>query len=114
MANRSLSRREALQGLGTAALANGYMSAAHAPAASGTTPNIVFIFCDDLGYGDLECYGSKIHTPNLNRLASEGVASRTSLPLILSVRPLVRLCSQVGIPPASVCRSFCCHKPKTD
>ena len=41
--------------------------------AEATTPNIVFILCDDLGYGDLGCYGSKIETPNLNRLASEGV-----------------------------------------
>jgi arylsulfatase A len=37
------------------------------------TPNIVFILCDDLGYGDLGCYGSKLHTPNLDRLAAEGV-----------------------------------------
>ncbi|SPE32787.1 Sulfatase [Candidatus Sulfopaludibacter sp. SbA6] len=37
------------------------------------TPNIVFILCDDLGYGDLGCYGSRIETPNLNGLASEGV-----------------------------------------
>lgn len=36
-------------------------------------PNIVFILCDDLGYGDLGCYGSSIKTPNLDRLASEGV-----------------------------------------
>jgi arylsulfatase len=36
-------------------------------------PNIVFILCDDLGYGDLGCYGSKIRTPNLDRMASEGV-----------------------------------------
>jgi arylsulfatase len=36
-------------------------------------PNIVFILCDDLGYGDLECYGSTIRTPNLNRLAQEGI-----------------------------------------
>ncbi|MBZ5619765.1 MAG: sulfatase [Acidobacteriia bacterium] len=36
-------------------------------------PNIVFILCDDLGYGDLGCYGSRIETPNLDRLASEGV-----------------------------------------
>ncbi len=36
-------------------------------------PNIVFILCDDLGFGDLASYGSKIHTPNLDRLAAEGV-----------------------------------------
>jgi len=36
-------------------------------------PNIVFILCDDLGYGDLGCYGSSIRTPNLDRLASEGI-----------------------------------------
>lgn len=37
-------------------------------------PNIVFILADDLGYGDLGCYGQKqIQTPNLDRLASEGV-----------------------------------------
>lgn len=36
-------------------------------------PNVVLIFCDDLGYGDLGCYGSKIRTPNLDRMAAEGV-----------------------------------------
>jgi arylsulfatase A len=35
--------------------------------------NVVFILCDDLGYGDLACYGSKLRTPNLDRLASEGM-----------------------------------------
>ncbi|HYW42188.1 MAG TPA: sulfatase [Bryobacteraceae bacterium] len=37
------------------------------------TPNIVMILCDDLGYGDLGCYGSRIETPNLDRLAGDGV-----------------------------------------
>jgi arylsulfatase A-like enzyme len=37
-------------------------------------PNIVFILADDLGYGDLGCYGQKhIATPNIDRLASEGI-----------------------------------------
>jgi arylsulfatase A len=36
-------------------------------------PNVVLIFADDLGYGDLGCYGSKNPTPNLDRMASEGV-----------------------------------------
>jgi len=37
-------------------------------------PNIVFILADDLGYGDLGCFGStKIRTPNIDRLAADGM-----------------------------------------
>jgi len=37
-------------------------------------PNIIFIYCDDLGYGDLSCYGAEdIHTPNIDSLASTGI-----------------------------------------
>ncbi len=36
-------------------------------------PNIIFIYTDDLGYGDVSCYGaSKVQTPNIDRLASQG------------------------------------------
>jgi arylsulfatase A len=43
---------------------------------TGQLPNIVFILADDLGYGDVACYNpeSKVSTPNLNRLASEGMS----------------------------------------
>lgn len=36
-------------------------------------PNVIVILADDLGYGDLGCYGSSIPTPYLNRMAQEGV-----------------------------------------
>ena len=37
-------------------------------------PNIVFILADDIGYGDLGCYGATNgKTPNVDRLASEGL-----------------------------------------
>lgn len=37
-------------------------------------PNIIFILCDDMGYGDLGCYGQKyIQMPNLDRMAQEGM-----------------------------------------
>lgn len=45
-----------------------------APAVCDLRPNIVVILCDDLGYGDLECYGHPhIETPHLNRLAETGI-----------------------------------------
>lgn len=47
---------------------------AASPADGATTPapNVVLIFCDDLGYGDIGPYGSKNPTPNLDRMAREG------------------------------------------
>lgn len=40
----------------------------------GQKPNIVYIFADDLGYGDLSCYGAKdINTPNIDQIAKQGI-----------------------------------------
>ncbi|MDA7882102.1 sulfatase-like hydrolase/transferase [Akkermansiaceae bacterium] len=47
---------------------------ASASLAAGNQPNIVVVLCDDLGYGDLECYGHPhIKTPHLNQLAKDGI-----------------------------------------
>ena len=44
------------------------------PTASKDKPNVILIYADDLGYGDLECYGAKnVQTPHINRLAQEGI-----------------------------------------
>lgn len=41
---------------------------------NGQKPNIIYIFADDLGIGDLSCYGAtKVSTPNIDRLAGQGV-----------------------------------------
>jgi arylsulfatase A-like enzyme len=36
-------------------------------------PNIVLIMCDDMGYSDIGCYGGEVMTPNLDRMAAEGM-----------------------------------------
>jgi len=56
-------------------------------------PNVVIILCDDLGYGDLELYGNKrVHTPNINHLADQGM-------LFTSFYPSAPVCSpsRVGL-----------------
>ncbi|MFC2141908.1 arylsulfatase [Acidobacteriota bacterium] len=55
---------------GAAALAGGTMSCA----GSTRRPNVIYILADDLGYGELGCYGQRIiRTPNLDRMAAEGM-----------------------------------------
>jgi len=54
--------------------ADGPLQAGTPEAAAPRQPNIVFILADDLGYGDLGCYGQeKIRTPRIDRLAAEGL-----------------------------------------
>lgn len=55
-------------------LATGWAWLGHPASAAEPRPNVVLIVADDLGYGDLGCYGSKRHvTPNLDALAAGGV-----------------------------------------
>jgi len=43
------------------------------PLLSSERPNIVVIMVDDLGFSDIGCYGGEIETPNLDRLAANGL-----------------------------------------
>ena len=69
--------RRAMEGAAAPASSAAPASASAASAAAPSSPrrpNIVFFLADDLGYGDLGCYGqTKIRTPNLDRLAAEGM-----------------------------------------
>jgi arylsulfatase A len=69
-----MSRRSSLA---TAVAAAALMAAGTTPTAAagpGGRPNIVLIMADDLGYGELGCYGQeKIRTPNIDRMAAEGM-----------------------------------------
>jgi arylsulfatase A len=50
------------------------LSLAQVLSAPGESPNVIIIYADDLGYGDLGCYGHpSIRTPNLDRMAAEGM-----------------------------------------
>jgi arylsulfatase A-like enzyme len=59
--------------VGSLVLASLAAAVTQAAQASGSKPNILLILADDLGYSDIGCYGSEIQTPNLDRLAREGL-----------------------------------------
>ena len=69
--SQDLSRRVFLKSVGLAATA--CLLPSGAQAAEEKPRNVVVIYADDLGYGDVGCYGAKLPTPNVDRLAREGV-----------------------------------------
>ena len=70
-----LSRRSFVKtmGLGLASIATVQYMNCSQNLKENNLPNFIIIFCDDLGYGDIGCFGSTLHrTPNLDRMAAEG------------------------------------------
>lgn len=68
---RTISRRSFLQSSLAAAVFSAFP---RLPAPRGKPPNILFILADDLGYGDLSCYGRPDYrTPRIDRLAGDGL-----------------------------------------
>lgn len=74
MALNNVSRREFLKSSFYGLASLGVMGSFAVAAKPERKPNIIFIMADDLGYGDLGCYGAtKIPTPNIDRIAQKGV-----------------------------------------
>ena len=75
MTRPAINRRQFPQGLGAAALlSSGCGSVPRGADDSGTRqPNIILIMADDMGFSDIGCYGGEISTPNLDRLAEQGL-----------------------------------------
>ncbi len=74
MANDCRSRRDFLKAVGVGAASLTMSRLAFAADQTARKPNIIYILADDLGYAELGCYGQqRIETPNLDRLAAQGM-----------------------------------------
>jgi len=72
--SREMSRRSFLGKIAVSAAALSLPVQIKAAESRGERPNIIFVMVDDMGYGDLGCYGQKkIQTPNIDKIAGEGI-----------------------------------------
>jgi arylsulfatase A-like enzyme len=70
---RDFLKTSALGAAGMYALGGPWSMAEATAGGTGTKPNVILILADDMGFSDIGCYGSEIHTPNLDRLGRGGV-----------------------------------------
>ncbi len=71
--NRRTFLRMTAAGMGALSLSSLGITFACSKANKTLRPNIVLIMADDMGYSDIGCYGGEVNTPNINRLAAEGL-----------------------------------------
>lgn len=73
---------------------------AQSPSKTAKLPNIIYIYADDMGYGELGCYGQqKIKTPNLDKMAREGMRFTqhyTSMPVCAPARAMLMTGKHAG------------------
>lgn len=69
-----MQRRHFLKTIGAASLGIAASSMLSSCVAQSKKPNVIYILADDLGYGDLSCFGqTKFQTPNLDKMAADGI-----------------------------------------
>lgn len=68
-----MSNRKKFTGTTGRTLLDTRMEFTSAKSPSENKPNVIYVVLDDMGFAQLGCYGSTIHTPNIDRLAGEGV-----------------------------------------
>ena len=74
MNNNEITRRDFLKVIGLSTVSPGAARSLLANELSAKKPNLIFVLIDDMGWRDLCCYGSRYYeTPNIDRLASEGM-----------------------------------------
>ncbi len=89
-------------------------SAAETPAPSGKPPNIVFIYADDMGWGDIACHGTSwLKTPHLDRLAREGIDFH-QFNVLSPVCSPSRVAAMTGQFPSRYCINHAIGSPETN
>ena len=77
-----MNRREFMKTVGSGVILMGMPGWLKAAETKGKPPNIVYMLCDDLGYGDIRCLNpeGKIATPNVDKLAADGIERHETIP----------------------------------
>jgi hypothetical protein len=85
-----------------------FVALAASTASAQSRPNVILIYGDDLGYGDVSAHGAlRLKTPNIDRLAGEGLRFTDAHSPPRRAHPLVTRCSPANTRGASRAPVFC-------